>query len=386
MRILLFYFAELGGLGGVEVVVLNLAEAFVRNGHPTGIVELARQRGPRRALPGDIPVWGVTAPSYPSVRRVRSWASFVRATWQFCEIVREFDPDIVHVHFPLAQSIPVVGAHVLPHRWRLVVTVHNSDIRVAPFEIPPIRKWQARLFARADWITAVSRALLDDAEHLYPGLLPKAEVIGNGVGPMWFQAPPVPDEDRQKYVLFVGRFHRVKGVDLLLHAWQQISARLPGVNLWLAGEGAESDSLKGMMDELGISPRVRFIGKKRQDELLQLYRNAQVVVLPSRREGLPLTLLEAGACGAICVGTRIPGIPEIIQDGTTGFLAEPESSASLALALSRALELSASETRRMRYATQQNIRENFSEERAISSYLGCFAASLGRSRDRSTGP
>jgi L-malate glycosyltransferase len=379
MRILLFYFAELGGLGGVEVVVLNLARLFTERGHPTGIVELAPERKPKRVLQGEIPVWSVIAPSYPSIRRPRSWAALARATLQFQEVVTEFNPDLVNVHFPLAQSIPTVGAHFLPHRWRLVVTVHNSDIRVAPFDIPPIRVWQAHLFSRADWVTAVSHPLLEDTERLYPGLSAKAEVIYNWVGSAWFQPIPQPSDGERKFVLFVGRFHEVKGVDLLLRAWQSLAPHYPAVDLWLAGDGEDRRGLEQLARELGILGRVNFLGRKQQDELPQLYRSAQVVVLPSRREGLPLTLLEAGACGAVCVGTRIPGIPEILNDGTTGFLADPESPDSLVLAISRALDASPANASRMREQARRNVRQNFSEDKAIARYLDRFGALLGRS-------
>src|ERR1700730_14943403 len=120
MKVLLFHFADLESLGGVETAVLRLAEAFTNLGHPSGIVEIAPRWKPPRMLSMDIPVWTVTAPTYTTIRRPRSWTSFFRSSWQFIKILREFEPDIVHVHFPDAQSLPVIGAHALPHRWRLI--------------------------------------------------------------------------------------------------------------------------------------------------------------------------------------------------------------------------------------------------------------------------
>ena len=380
-RVLLCYFSELGGLGGVEVAVLQLANEFSKLGNPSGIAEIGEQWKPKRLVANGIPVWCLTAPSYPSARRPRSWASFARVTYQFLRTVDEFAPDIVHVHYPLSQSLPVIGAHVLPHRWRLIVTVHNSDIRVSPFEEPRIRPWQARLFRRADAVTAVSRSLLDDATKLYPEIAGKGSVIYNGIGQNWFREParePLCDE---KYALFVGRLHEAKGADVLLRAWKQLSHEFPALQLWLVGDGPERCSLEALARELGIASLVRFIGRKNQAELHSLYRQAQFVVLPSRREGLPFTLLEAQASGALCIATRIPGVLELIQDGTTGLLADPESAASLASTISRFFTMPSDQRHLLRMGAYSRIREQFSEERMIANYLKVFETVSPRGRD-----
>lgn len=372
MRVLLFYFAELGYLGGVEEVVRTLTQGFIERGCSAGIVEIAPAWKPKRILTGGVPVWGIAAPSYTTVTRPRSWASFSRATFQFGRVVHDFKPDVVHVHYPLTQALPCVGAHSFPHNWRLVVTAHGSDIRRSPFDAPKIRSWQARLFDRCDAVTAVSRSLLDDLIALYPHAGPKAHVIYNGVTPRWFQTQGSKRLIAEKYVLFVGRLHRVKGVDILLDAWRQICTDLPGVRLWLVGEGPERESLRALAEQTGISSRVEFAGAMPQEELPALYRDAEAVVLPSRSEGMPLTLLEAGASGALFVATSIPGIPEIIEDGRTGFLSAPESPHALASAVCRALKTSPEESLRMRETLQGTIRKRFSQAVVISNYLDLF--------------
>lgn len=374
MKILLFYFAELGGLGGVDVVVTTLASQFKAAGHAAGIVEVTKRAAKKRLLADGTPVWSITAPSYPTIRRPRSWASFARTTAQFLGVVRDFDPDVVHVHFPLIQCIPIVGAHALPHKWRLVVTLHNSDIRVAPTQEPEIRPWQARLFARADAVTAVNQALLDDAVALYPAIAGKGRVILNGVGPEWFQ--PLEEPNHEDYVLFAGRLSHVKGVDLLLNAWSKISPLFPKTRLRIAGDGDQRQVLESMANELGIANSVRFLGRKSHEDLRQLYRQAKVVVLPSRREGLPLSLLEAGAAGAICVGSQTAGIPEIIEEGVTGYVVNAELPEELGVGIAKTLDLSPGARKMMQQAAQTAIRRRFSEEQMIASYLELFSALL----------
>ena len=375
MRVLLFHFAEFGGLGGVEVAVLTLAEALKQRGFVPAIAEIAPKRKSCRTLPSGIPVWTVAASSYPTPWRPRSWASFVRSTLQFQQVLKDFYPNVVHVHYPVAQCFPVVGASVLPHGWKLVVTIHNSDIRVSPFEVPALKVWQPRLFKRANALTAVSQALLDDAVELYGPSIRNASVIHNGVGPQWFEGPLEPYSNTN-YILFVGRLHAVKGVDLLLNSWKEVACRFPKTELWLAGDGPERQNLESLAGSLGVSKTVRFLGAKTLQELPALYRNARAVVLPSRREGLPISLLEAGACGAICIGTRIPGIPEIIQDGVTGYIVPPESPQELAKAMTKTLGLAPEQVAKMRQATRDYIAAEFSMQRMIDSYVAVYESVL----------
>ena len=375
MKILLFHFMEMGDLGGVDVMMSMLAQRFRESGHPTCIAELTKGGRRIRLLPDGTQVWVVTVSSYPALRRPRSWASFARTTGHFLSVVQEFKPDVVHVHYPASQSLPVVGAHSLPHKWRLVVTVHNSDIRVAPHQDAALRPWQERLFARADAVTAVNQALLEDAVALFPVIEDKGHVILNGVGEKWFQSPPEAGDGadhRESYVLFAGRLHHVKGVDILLNAWARVHWHAPHIRLLLAGEGPERGALESLARDLGVSDSVSFLGRKEQKDLCQLYSNARAVVLPSRREGLPLALLEASAAGAICIGSRIPGIPEIIQDGVTGYLADPESADDLSIAIRRSLDLNAPARRQMQMAAQETIRSRFSEQQMVHNYLQLF--------------
>jgi glycosyltransferase involved in cell wall biosynthesis len=376
MRILLFYFAELGHVGGVEMTVVKLAEAFVKRGHLTGILEFSDAWKPHRELESGIPVWGIAAPSEPKWQRPRSWASFTRATLHFAQVVREFGPDVINVHYPLSQALPILGAKLFRHRWRLVVTVHGSEIRVSPSTAPRIGWWQARLLKAADAVTAVSESLLQDTLCKYPDPTGKFQVIPNGVGAEWFGTSPSPAIEEQRYILFVGRLHPVKGPDVLLHAWKQLSPQFPGMQLWLVGDGPEREKLEELAKLLGVSLSTRFLGQKTQRELLTLYRGAEAYVLPSRSEGMPLCLLEAGASRALCIGTRIPGVESIIKEGVTGFLADSESPGSLATAIAGALELRSSENERIRNAMQSLIRRDYSEEKMISGYLQLFESIL----------
>jgi glycosyltransferase involved in cell wall biosynthesis len=225
---------------------------------------------------------------------------------------------------------------------------------------------------RADAVTAVSRALLDDTKVLYPCIANKGHVIYNGVGRRWLDSSNDASSECQKYILYVGRFHEVKGVDVLLQAWSKLSSRLPTRQLWLVGAGPEEEKLRHLVQELRISASVRFKGQMNAAELIPLYKNAELFILPSHREGFPFTLLEASACGTVCVATRIPGIVELIEDQATGFLVTPEDIQELASTILRVLQLDPKVKERIIEAAKCKVLKHYSEDRMTTSYLNLF--------------
>jgi glycosyltransferase involved in cell wall biosynthesis len=238
------------------------------------------------------------------------------------------------------------------------------------------------LFKRADAVTAVSESLLRDLIGLYPFVRHKAQVIHNSLGPSWLQtALETRGAEQERYVLFVGFFHTIKGVDVLLRAWQKIQERKSGIALWLVGDGPELNSLRSLSEELGLRESVRFVGAKQQTELISLYRNAEVVVVPSRSEGLPRVALEAGACGSICVAANVGGLPEVIEDQVTGFLVEPESPEALAKAMLQVFDLPLEKKQRMRAAARKKIESQFTQEQMIANYEALFKSLNGRQHD-----
>lgn len=373
MRILLFYGWNIRELGGAEISVCQLAEALTGAGHSVGIADIRQDWGEGSLGPLRIPCWSMPRVAFP--RGIRSSARFLRAAYRVALVMRKFRPDVVSVHCPVLQCHLLIAASLLHRRHRLVVTVRGSDIRVQSND-PHLKPWQTRLLKKADSVIAVSRSLLQDLLALYPSTRNKAQVIPNGLDRSWLDQAATTPTASGRYVLFVGRLHVIKGVDLLLRAWSQAQAQVPCVKLWLVGEGQELESLRLLSEQLGVSTSVQFEGYKTAVELRCLYRNAAVVVLPSRNEGLPRVSLEAGACGAIRVATRVGGIPETIQDGVTGVLVDPESPEALADGILRVLHLSEPERRRMSAAAQEDVRQQFNHEKTLARYEEIFQSIL----------
>lgn len=138
-------------------------------------------------------------------------------------------------------------------------------------------------------------------------------------------------------ILFVGRLSPEKGVSTLLIALTKLRGRIP-LEAWIVGHGPQLGKLRAAAEQLGLGDGVKFLGRKRWgSELFSVMRQADVLVLPSRSEGLPLVLIEAMSQRLPVVATTVGGIPEIVQDRVSGLLVPPDSPDDLAMAIMEAI-------------------------------------------------
>jgi glycosyltransferase involved in cell wall biosynthesis len=164
------------------------------------------------------------------------------------------------------------------------------------------------------------------------------------------------------YFLFVGRLRIRKGVEVLLAAMQDV----PGARLLIAGDGEHREALERRAAELGFGPggpAVRFLGRCGAGRVRGLLRGARALVVPSIYEGMPLVVLEAMEAGLPVIASRVSGIPEVVADGTTGWLVPPEDPEALAAALAAALA-DPDEARRRGEAGRRRVEDEFRPARA----------------------
>ena len=158
---------------------------------------------------------------------------------------------------------------------------------------------------------------------------PKIHVVRCGVDPEVF----VPQqESAREYpeMLCVGRLTPAKGQHVLLQACCLLRERNVPFHVTFVGDGPSRPSLEAAARDLGIDDAEAFAGVVGQGQILAYYNQADVFVLPSFAEGLPVVLMEAMSAGLPCVSTRIAGIPELIEDGTNGVLTSAADSKGLA--------------------------------------------------------
>ncbi len=248
--------------------------------------------------------------------------------------VRRLKPDVLHIHYlrGLAWGLPLTGVHPC------VVTPWGSDILE---EQGAFREWYSRTLTRAvlgwgDLVTVHSAYMETQVLGLLPGIACVAR-IGRGVDLGRFR----PDLDvgalRQRWkigkdrrVLFSPRLAQpFYNQDRIIRSLPAVCEKFPAALLVVAEQFADPDyveELRRLAEELRVADRVRFVGAIPHEEMPLWLNVAEAVVMVPRSDGMPNTLLEAMACGAVPVLNRLPQYAEWIQHGVNGFLVDPDGS------------------------------------------------------------
>ncbi len=234
--------------------------------------------------------------------------------------------DVLHAHFGFPDAVLVEQAGRsagIP----VVVTLHGDDAFHVAHMRGPVGNAVRTSLARADRVICVS----EEMRRAVLAAVPEARtaVIENGYDDAVFR---VGRDERLPVVLFVGRLETIKNVDVLLRAFA--AASLPAdATLLIAGTGSRRDALEALALELGIAPRVRFLGQQTREEVAELMRNARCLALPSASEGWGMVVAESLACGTPVVASRVGGVPEIVASEAAGLLVTPGDESALRIAL-----------------------------------------------------
>jgi len=312
--------------------------------------------------------------------------SLIRLT----RLMRRERYDVVHVHTPVAAALGRVAAR-LAGVPVVIYTAHGFYFhdRMPPWKRSLIAFVERALFRLGT--TALFTVSAEDRETaVAKRIAPAAKVvwIGNGVDVVRFRPQDgsalrkelgLRPEDR--VVGFVGRLVPEKGFWELLRAMALVQRQHPKAKLLIVGETLKSDRARSetasatrFILEEGLTEAVRCVGF--QDDVAPYLSAMDLFVLPSHREGLPLTILEAMASGLPVVATNIRGCREEVIDGVTGRLVPVEDAASLAEAISGIL--SDEEQRlRMGLAARDRATREFDLEKALDRQIAAIRALLG---------
>lgn len=177
-------------------------------------------------------------------------------------------------------------------------------------------------------------------------------------------------EDSDFLWLAVGRLEIQKDYPTLLRAFVRVSSVSPLAQLRIAGQGPLREDLQVLVSNLGIAERVRFLGVRA--DIPDLLSAADAFVLSSAWEGLPNVVMEALAAGKPVVATRVGGVPELVEEGKSGFLVPPKDPEALARAMLRLMDLSLEERLRMGERGRRHIEENYSLERVVDQWEALY--------------
>ncbi len=207
--------------------------------------------------------------------------------------------------------------------------MQGSDVNLL-YDNPLLKRFRTYVIGRIDKIIAVSSLLADRVQAL--GAAPeKVALIPNGVDTSTFKY--VTNEKRfDRNLLWVGRMSIEKGVEYLIRAISQVVAQFPQTTLTLVGDGPLRADIENLINSLGLEDHVILTGMLTHEEIPAHLARADLFVLPSLSEGLPLVLVEAMSAGKPVVATRVGGIPDVLVDEgehQTGYLVPPKDPEAL---------------------------------------------------------
>lgn len=327
------HFTNADALGGAEQHLLTLLRGFDRDTCRVSLVcpEVLAERL-KADLPGDVTLIPLALAS------LWNWRSAAR----LAKVLRELRADVLHSHMfksslfasPIGWLSGIPAIVETPHineRWR------HGSIK-GRFVVD-------RFVGRfVDWYIAVSEANARYlvAEKGLPSrkivMIPNSCEVGN-FDPARIAPSALRKEwcvgDEHPVLVVLARLDMQKGHDVLLDAMVIIHKEFPGAQLFFVGEGPRRSALVAQVQDLELTAVVHFTGYRRDvEDWLAL---ADVVVLPSRWEGMPLVAIEALAAGKPIVATNVDGTPEVVIDGQCGFIVPSDSPPPLAAAIVRLL-------------------------------------------------
>lgn len=310
------------------------------------IAPVAWRPGFLKALPPAQEVWqgaNVYHPRYFVMPKILRGSYALTFAWSIRvlikRLIRDEQVELINVHWAYPDG---AGTCLATRNLHVPVVMHTLGCDLNEFALYWTRRlWIRYALQQADHIVHVSTPLrelglrLHNAPH-------KQSVVLNGIDQQQFQ-PRDKAHMRTKlalrtrpYVLFVGNFNIEKGLIYLIEAWATIAKRHPQARLLVAGSGPEAYSIQQRIDRLHLSSSIMLLGRLAHTEVNDYLNAADLLCLPSLREGCPNIVLEAAASGLPVVASAVGAVPQIIGKDR-GMLVPPADSSALAMALDQAL-------------------------------------------------
>lgn len=242
---------------------------------------------------------------------------------KIAEVTKWADLDLVHVHYAIPHAVSAFLAKQLVRDKQLpiVTTLHGTDITVVGHE-PQFFDITKFSIEASDLVTVVSNSLKEETTRVFKPSK-DIEVIYNFIDPGEYHRMDVPELKAryagadEKVLIHISNFRPVKRLQDVVDIFARVSREIP-CRLLLVGDGPEGPAIHQYIAAQGLESKVSFLGK--QERVIELLSISDLCLLPSEKESFGLVALEAMACGVPVVASTAGGLPEIIQDGKTGFL------------------------------------------------------------------
>ena len=371
MKIGIVCYASTGGSG---IVATELAVALADRGHDVHVLSTE----PPFRFPSDRPnlrFHEVTSPAYPLFREPQYALSLATAIVQ---VSRHYHLDVVHAHYAVPHAAAaylarqIMTAHPTDRVPCVMTTLHGTDITLVGSD-PSYTETVAFCIDQSDGVTAVSESLRADTCQLL-GITREIHVIPNFVDAARFtrRALPRPGDGRPR-VVHISNFRPVKRIAAVVDVFARVRAQVPAT-LVLVGDGPELGPAQQRLQALGLGGDVEYAGERL--DVVDVLSQADVFLLPSATESFGLAALEAMACEVPVVASRVGGLPEVIDDGVTGFLHPPHDIDGMAGSIVRLVRDQALHAR-VATAARAAAVERFSAARIVPMYEAAYAALPG---------
>ena len=379
MNIGIVCYASVGGSG---IVATELAKVLARRGHE---VRLLSSDPPVRLgdFQAGLAFHAVQTPGYPLFREPQYLLSL---TSKIVEVARQSRLDIVHAHYAIPHAtaaylagriLAAAGGGRVP---RVITTLHGTDVTLIGSDASYV---EAAAFSidQSDGVTAVSESLRDDTYRHLP-VRADIRVIPNFLDcekhrrtlderllARYRGADPA-----TKLVIHVSNFRPVKRADAVIDIFRRIRDRMPA-RLLLVGDGPDLSAACRRARAQGLADDVEALGE--QELVVPLLSIADLLLLPSSQESFGVAALEAMACEVPVVASRVGGLPEVIADGETGFLREPDDIDGMAAGAVRLLSDPALH-RRVAQDALRAVHQRFCAEEIVPRYEALYQEVLAR--------
>ncbi|MGP4067833.1 N-acetyl-alpha-D-glucosaminyl L-malate synthase BshA [Halobacillus sp. B29] len=308
-------------VGGSGVIATELGKLLAEKGHEIHFVASQVPFRLNRVYP-NIYYHEVEVSNYPVFQHPPYDLALAN---KMAEVINREELDILHVHYAMPHAICAILAKQMAERdVKIITTLHGTDITVLGID-SSLKQMIKFGIEQSDKVTAVSESLVQQTQDQLSTDKP-IEVIYNFVDEREYYQKPSYSlredyciKEEEKVVIHISNFRKVKRVPEVVHAFSKIAAEVPA-KLLLVGDGPEYSDVHQLVKDLDLEEQVLFLGK--QENVSDLLSISDLKLLLSEKESFGLVLLEAMACGVPCIGSNIGGIPEVIDHGETGYIAE----------------------------------------------------------------
>ncbi len=284
---------------------------------------------------------------------------------KFFRIFKESPFDAVHLHNPTPTVYAAMAARAAGVA-SIVSTRHS--LAAAPRRFVTELKYAVAAVC-CDWIAGVCDATADNMRSIHNIPARKIVRVYNGAACLQRAAQERQPPKTGFTLVYVGRLEPVKNHALLLNAFRAALSSMPGLRLWMVGDGGERRKLERLAAELGIAAQVTFWGE--QLDVAPFFSAADAFILSSKSEGLPMALLQAFSLGVPAIVTNVGGMAEVVRLAQAGYTVPLADSEAMAAAI---LRLAGNDAQRKQFSrnAEAAFHARFTVETMVNAYMELY--------------